>query len=516
MTRLLYFILGGLLFFSSCRNQEIRQIISLPEAVELKSTSLSIDTELLIPTKILIKGEKLIIFEQLSKDMFKVFDYPSLNYLYSFGNRGRGPNEFISEIDILDSDGDIVEVYDAGRIKFIEFSDLSASIVSEIPISLSHLRNPINRLRKVNDSIYYFDNIFEGDQNNEFTRINIHSDERSYFSPYPNWVNEKNMKSEWQRYITYMKFSNYHTFYDKIVAFYYSFPVMKFLDFDGNDIKEIHIDVPRASFNEPSNDNTFYFLETSFLSDEFIYVLWAEKSKNEIMNHPENFRPEILIFDWSGNVAGRYKLDKPVTSFTISEKTGKIYCTPFPETEAGINVIFEYDLPKLDHNAVPLTRIQNSFYSSDILEGYRFSQTSVEDGINKIHEKNGLKINGNYFAQIRDKNGQGRYELETIYISVYTPIEEIDRDWLRDLMNIGVNAKNAKRRDINIDGLPVVQITYFFDSLSPQNEIGRLYVCSYFFRKDKSFVEMTICSKKNNFEQYHLSFKKMIRSFEYE
>ena len=69
--------------------------------------------------------------------------------------------------------------------------------------------------------------------------------------------------------------------------------------------------------------------------------------RNDIKNDPDHHIPEILVFDWEGNVAGRYQLDKPFREFTISEETGKIYCIPFSGEEV-INFIYEYDLPKTD------------------------------------------------------------------------------------------------------------------------------------------------------------------------
>jgi hypothetical protein len=349
MKRLFIFSLFGFLFFSSCSNRANHvQIVSLPDAAELTSISKSIDVSLLIPAKIFIKGNKLLVFEPLSKDMFKVFEFPSFTYLYSFGDQGGGPNEFrssaIGNDEIIDdTDTELVEVLDHTHLKFVDFSGASPNIQSVTPIPVSRFK-PINRLKKMNDSIYYFLNWFDGNEKNEFTRINLNTGERTYFSPYPDWV--KNLTSTDEKYKTYSKSSIYSFIHKKIVVFYYQFPVMKFIDFDGEVIKEIHVDTQKSNFNVPNKGNILYFVEGAFLTNDFIYVLWfGGKNKNEIMNEPNNFKPEILVFDWDGNVAGRYQLEKSITSFTISEKTGKIYGTPFPG-EDEINVIYEFDLLK--------------------------------------------------------------------------------------------------------------------------------------------------------------------------
>lgn len=364
-----------MLFLSSCRDQVNEQIVSLPDADELTSVSISTDADLMIPGKIFIKGDRLIVFEKLSKNMFKVFNLHSLKYLYSFGDIGRGPNEFISveNNDIIENNTKFIEIYDVAKLKLVDFSDSAAYITSEIPISLQYLKNPINRLKKINDSIYYFDNIFEGDHKSEFTRLNIYSGVRTYFSPYPDWINE--LESPQQKYTAYIKSSNYNSFYNEMVVFYYRFPVIRFLDFSGNVIKEIHINTPSSKFPDLYKNNKLYFVESSFLTDEYIYVLWVDKSKNEVEMDPGNFKPEILVFDWDGNIAGRYKLDQPIISFTLSEETGKIYCTSFPEGEDN-NKLYVYDLPKIDNDRISLLQIQNSLYSLNILEGYNFSKAS--------------------------------------------------------------------------------------------------------------------------------------------
>jgi hypothetical protein len=492
--------------------------VSLPDPIELKSTSTSIDTVLLIPNKIFIKNDKLIIFEPLTKDMFKVFDFPSLTFLHSFGDRGQGPNDFISNaVTIIDNDNDLVEIYDHNKIKFVTVSDTSAYITSEAPVSLLHLKSPVNRPVKINDSIYYFDNIFEENQNSEFTRLNIKSGERTYFSSYPNWVKSSKIESDMDKYMTYLKSSFYSFSHKKIVAFYYRFPVMKILDFNGNLIKEIHIKTAKSSFDAPNNDNTIYFIESSFLTDDYIYVLWAEKSKNEIMTDPGKFRPQILVFDWEGNIVGRYAVDKPVTSFTISEKTGKIYANPFPEKDV-INYIYEYDLPKIENSNSTITRIENSFYSMNFFEEYILAMGSVQNGIDKVIEKNGYKSNVNYYVPGRDgqyfKSGEEKHEFGTLRIVVRFPIEDTNKNKLEDFLTIKEEyQKDVQRRDFTVDNLVVYQTVYYIESRDPNNKLEITYFCDSAFKLDNTVVEISIGSTKDIFSQYDSEIKKMISSF---
>ena len=342
------YIFSCLLLQLSCNERDRHvQIVALPDAVELTSTPVHIDVELLLPTRTLIKGDKLFVFEQLAEDMFKVFDFPSLTYLHSFGNMGRGPNEFLTIIgndEIIDSNTEFVEVLDYETLKFIDFSSFPPFIQSTISLPLPILKQPVNRMRKINDSIYYFSNWFDGDDTNEFTRININTGQISYFSPYPKWI--KNFQTTNEKYLTYSKLSGYSFIHQKIVAFYYHYPALKFIDYEGNVIKEIRINTSNSNFSVPNIDDV-YFMETQFFTNDHIYVIWlGGKPYDEIFDNPKKYLFEILVFDWEGNIADRYRLDQPICAFTISEKTGKMYCTPFPEIEP-ITVIYEYDIPLL-------------------------------------------------------------------------------------------------------------------------------------------------------------------------
>jgi hypothetical protein len=225
-------------FFSCSENI---QVVKLPEMTELSSTSKRLNVEILLSGKIFIHEDKLIVFEQLHENMFKVFELPTLKYLYSFGDKGMGPNDFVSvgNDDIITYNSEFVEIYDVGKIKYVKFTDSIAYIADTKPLNLSHLKTPVNRLKKCNDSTYYFDNWLENKQQNEFIRLNIFSYEQSYFSPYPDWIH---LVSEEKKYTTYLKSTSYNSFNDKIAVFYYHFPVMKLLDNDGNTIKEMRLD----------------------------------------------------------------------------------------------------------------------------------------------------------------------------------------------------------------------------------------------------------------------------------
>lgn len=333
----------------SCSNSNSSiEEVKLPAAKNIHASSKSLDTELLAPGKIFIHGDKLIVFEQLPTDMFKVFSIPSLKHLYSFGNNGGGPEEFtsIGNDNIISIDGEYIEIYDMGKIKYLQISDSAAHKVKETSIAISDSKSPINRLRKLNDENYYFDHVFEENQQEEFTCFNIVSKTQSYFSNYPKW---KNIDSPHDKYRAYLKSSCYNAANNKMAIFYFNFPAMKILDGKGNFIKEIYFrDEESFPTYEHGDDNVIYFSEP-LATNNFIYALWIGKTKSSVGNDIENFKPEILVFNWDGDILGRYQLDKPAITFTVSERLNKIYCTSFLEPE----IIYEYNLPELSNKTLP-------------------------------------------------------------------------------------------------------------------------------------------------------------------
>ena len=52
------------------------------------------------------------------------------------------------------------------------------------------------------------------------------------------------------------------------------------------------------------------------------------------------------MFDWNGEIVGRFKLDKPITAFVVSEETGKLFGVSAYD-DVDINSIYEYELPYL-------------------------------------------------------------------------------------------------------------------------------------------------------------------------
>ena len=487
--------------FAGCsRNSEPIRHTPIPAPILLAHESRTVGTDLLLPTKIFLHKDKLIIFEQVKNDMFKVFDPQTFEHLYSFGNIGRANNEISVRPNndaVIVSDRQ-VEIYDVGKLKTIEFGDSSASIIKTIPIPFQKDDYPINRLKKINDSLYYFDRMYREKDRSEFVKLNIATRDRHYFGYYPNWCT--NRLSDTDKYRLYLKSAQYNEKQDKIAAFYYLYPVLKIIDAStGICSAEIHID-GLSDFSFRNADKEKILFTEPFVTDDRIYVMWANIVKNEVGKKGTDFTPSIFVFDWKGNLTANYQLDKPVIAFTVSEELGKIYCTSLEEG----NIIYEYNLPPLDNsNFAPQTteHVETAYYTIELPETY--ATTSKQPDAITLFK--GYYGNVNYFAPQRTQEGltEGRFS-GTVCIGLFEPSEKADPNATPFDHEDGTIGKSTFFvNDIETERL--IQTT----TVEENGNIQAIYHATYRFSIENTRIRLTVTHMRNDFEEPEQ--KQMIR-----
>src|SRR5690606_818522 len=88
-------LIGLLLLSCTGREKEIK-LRNLKIDGELTGQTFSITDKVLMPLKIFASEDKILILDYTRKDVFKVMRLPGYDYLYSSGNLGEGPEDFIS------------------------------------------------------------------------------------------------------------------------------------------------------------------------------------------------------------------------------------------------------------------------------------------------------------------------------------------------------------------------------------------------------------------------------------
>lgn len=337
-----------LLFFHvallSCDNNSPKNVHSfdLPENTNyLKGNIKGSEVEIFNSNGMAVCDDYLVIFDNVQEDIFKVYKLPGLNYLYSWGSKGKGPEEFIN-IDDSSIRGykNQLELLDNHHIKRFKILDNKMIMTEKIDIPI--LENPINRIQRISDSIYFADNLIS-DPNHEHVILNLNTKEISNkFGTYPD-IGIQTSKAH-ENYMMYSKGVVSNPTLGKIAAFYNYFGLIKFYGKTGELEKKIIVNDPEIQkFSTNQNiENKMYFA-LPYATENYATIFRVNKTNSELANDIENFNPELLIWNWDGGFIAKCGLDMPITRYAISEKYKTLYGV-FPLNE---NEIYHFDLSNI-------------------------------------------------------------------------------------------------------------------------------------------------------------------------
>jgi hypothetical protein len=118
MKIILFIIFLFCLLFSCNISNETHNKIDLPDAIQLKGRTIQIDNNMLNPMGMCTSDDKLIVFDDVQRGLFKVFIIPELAYMFSWGSRGKGPEEFqLIDNNYFRSFSNGLELLDHGILK---------------------------------------------------------------------------------------------------------------------------------------------------------------------------------------------------------------------------------------------------------------------------------------------------------------------------------------------------------------------------------------------------------------
>ena len=305
----------------------------------LKGRSIKVSEDLLMPVKVFAIDDKLVVFDRVNSDFFKVFKIPEMELLYSFGSKGRGPNEF-SHIDpnSMKVVGNKICLLDGNTLKYLNVGNDKITVEQSKTIVMGQA--PTNRLLVLNDSIYISD-ILGDNLEHEFQRVNLNQRKiEKTFGDYPD--EGIRLKNDIEKYQTYMKASASSPKGDKIISFYLNFNRFKILDNQGKLLKEVVIESNLPKYKPKDPKSSVIYRSEPFATKDFVYVLAIEQVQNEVMSNISSFKPKLEIWNWEGELQAKYLLDKPIITFTISEENSKLYGTSI----ADPNKLYEFNLTR--------------------------------------------------------------------------------------------------------------------------------------------------------------------------
>ena len=330
----------GLLLLSCTGGEKEIKLRNLKIDGELTGQTFSITDKVLMPLKIFASEDKILILDYTRKDVFKVMRLPGYDYLYSSGNLGEGPEDFISvnpESTCL-KDG-IFEFLDMGKVRRFTLSNVGLSEIESV--SLPILSSPLNNLEKISDSVYIANTPVYAEDDFEHMIININSSGVSkYFGHFPKGNFELNSQQE--RHIAFHCSSTANPSLGRYATFYTYFKRFKIYDDSGDLIKEVVIQPngEKPYLLKDNKQNIIHFAEP-FSSSNYIYVLYIGQSVRDLENYEEEYFPRLTIWDWDGNPIAQYKLNLPITSFAISEDKHQLYGISY----LSMGKIFQFELP---------------------------------------------------------------------------------------------------------------------------------------------------------------------------
>lgn len=354
-----------IIFLSNCTISEK----SKPTPVEFSSTQeiewdtlkeLPIDE---IPSNIMIEDSLLIVANKEGEHLFQIYCKNSLELLKSFGNKGRGPDEFttpeLTEQVIHEEDKPYHLVYDwnTNKITFINFQDYISDtiVVSENRELASSFRG--------GDMVYYSDSliIMAAKLEEDKGRFKIEKDNKiqtiDYLPKLYFDVHENNRHSVYVNASSTVN-PNKH----KFVATANLLGQYDFFDMQGNHLHSTVINWDDSLEKSSSSE--------SILNSPIMHYGWVLQSTDDLIfadytqvsNLGEFSNSEIHILNWIGEALVRLKTNKVVSSIAIDEQDQAIYGIAYDKESFSFSIV-KFNYQELDLKSHFAKKIDRNNYS---------------------------------------------------------------------------------------------------------------------------------------------------------
>jgi len=320
---------------SICDTLQINRMVSISQDKD----SLVIAT----PMRILNIGEKfLVVTENRSENFINVFSLPDLSYLYSFGTVSNGPNpeEFQSVPIYFNASGNELISYDglSRQLRYIELNDTTISKTREVSLSYDGQMDPLNRVRRVRDDLYFADygSSFENTDKEHIALKPGVEDSLFTFGRYP----ESDLEG-FERYGQFMKENAAKPDGSRFATFYFRYNAFKIFTSDGERIEATKVNDSLIEDSLAQATNDILFRSTAAASDNYIYTVGYYTSRENVSTPDSSSTSFFEVWNWDGKPVYRSSFDRFIDNFTVSEMHQKIYAY----NKSNDDTIYEYNLP---------------------------------------------------------------------------------------------------------------------------------------------------------------------------
>lgn len=330
--------------------------VSFPELSKVNIDSLKIKPVNYFPVAMLRKDSLLIIKNNRSDTIFRVFSLPKFKYLGWFGMIGKGPNEFVVPPQMRNYQGTI-QLAGVSKILFINLSDgiVNNKFKVERGYTVPGKIHPLNDVFTLNDNKFYGITYSEGTESaqerNELVFFDYNTYKTGSTINFPRSLH-KGLPLE---SFLYYKFIAVSPKNDKFAFFYYQYPLIRIFDKYAKLQKEIWVDglpkqiILKNLMNARKSNLGFAcgYYGKVIATEKYLYAMFCN-DKGIKLNDGGNYsygkeligNPELHVFSWEGEPVYRIQLRKGISAFELSKDERYLY-----STDLNINdKIYIYDL----------------------------------------------------------------------------------------------------------------------------------------------------------------------------
>lgn len=305
--------------------------------VQIRSEAIREPEKVLIPLRLFISKNVLVLLNDNGESFYNIYTLPGLRFINTLGKRqnleGLHVSPYAESVRVYDEG---FEIFDNGSLKeiLIHFDELEISETRRIAGPTKDLLG----FTPLDDSLYAIipePELFRPGSHSPFadSEILIVNDNNGHIirvGEFPPSMRENGLE-------TGVKIFAVNGRSRRLAVFYHLQKQMKIVDFNGNVIRSVAVDIaPYLNYETMSFSNKwgdYVYYTDCYASDDYIYALCLNEVRNRYIADVGKKNSEIHIFDWDGNLVEVIQCDRPLTCFTVSEKYGDIYAASiiYPE-----------------------------------------------------------------------------------------------------------------------------------------------------------------------------------------
>lgn len=296
-----------------------------------------------IPTTMKLFDGKLFLVDMFNgESLISAYDIKTKAKVFSFGEKGNGPEEFlqITSLDFSDKGN--------GQIEMLAFDPVRKQCsIYNYQHLLSGNRNKEKSLKIVASvpylyELYRLDKGYIATGRMEKDKYVLFSDSLEVFD-YKGEYRPKPMKGIPDALHSLANYGKTEFSLDKnkMVEIVYNAPVLSMYDVNLDDIAkrweyvigELDYNVVDGNINKKS---VMGYL-SAYVGDKYVYALYSGKPEN--LDEIATYGDEIHVFDYDGKMVERIKIERPAFSLVVDESENRIFTLcHIPETK-----VFVYD-----------------------------------------------------------------------------------------------------------------------------------------------------------------------------